>query len=144
MDFQRSDHRGGGNSGLDCCGCCFSAKTDGRLAGGGGDGPFLPTSQPPYRAFQNAPFFASSPTTNGERSFTATSKTSLTHCLPCSGNMFRVARVAVSFAQIFAVNCVILPYGPTHPNGFIRSEGSEGRRRWRNDVILVRVYCVRE
>jgi hypothetical protein len=115
VDFQRSDHRGGGNSGLDCCGCCFSTKTDGCLAGGGGDGPFLLTPPPPYPAFQNATFFASSSTSNGARSFTATSKTSHTHCLPFSGNIFRVARVAVSFAQIFAVNCVILPHR-TPPN----------------------------
>ncbi len=108
VDSHRSDHRGDGNGGPDCCCCCCCcwATADGRRAGGGYDTTFPPLTLP-HPAFRNATVFASS-TMNGAWSFTAMSNTSHTHCLPLSGNMFRVARVAVSFAHTFAVNDVIL------------------------------------
>ena len=106
-DFHRSDHRGGANGGLDCrcCCCCCLETADGRRAGVGG----CDTTLPPHPDIRNAAPLASS-SMNGARSLTATSNTSHTHCLPLSGNMLRVARVAVSFAHTFAVNDVSLQY----------------------------------
>lgn len=99
--FHLSDDREGGLDDTDdCCGHCD--KTNGEEAF-----PLPPLVVCPNPFRRNATLFVSS-LTKGVRSFIAISKTSQTHCRPRSGNIFRVARVAVSLAHILAVKDVIL------------------------------------
>lgn len=57
-----------------------------------------------FPAFVKGLLLPPPPSSNGAMSLIASENTSHTHFLPSSGNMFRVATVALSFTQIFAVN----------------------------------------